>query len=315
MQTYKPHEIEKLASDSVSNYLRLRKDPVRHILGIPRGGMAVAYLIARELERRNPGGPSIVVDRTSPNPLPTPANLTQLVVDDIVDTGRTITPFIAGGYDTLSLVVRDSCPEELRPLSWGAIVGPGWVEFPWDESSGSPEESVVRILEYLGVDPTLPSLKETPRRFLSWLSEFKANQQPPEITTFEGIHYDQMVLVRDIPFTSLCEHHLLPFMGTAAIAYIPTEDGAVIGLSKLARVVQWRAANLQVQERLTEEVQQEVVRATNSTHVGVVIKAEHSCMSLRGPKALGHSTVTSALSGDFRNDAKTREEFLRLAGL
>lgn len=309
MLTLSPHDIDLFASQAITKYLAVNNEPVRFIYGIPRGGMAVAYLIAREFERRHPEWPSPLV---CPFEKSTKVESGSLIVDDIVDTGQTMRSSLSKGCSTLSLVVRDA--KGGLPGFYGKDMegANDWVRFPWDERSGSPEDAVVRILEYLGVDPTSPSLKETPRRFLSWISGFRSGQDAPEMTTFEGITYDQMVLVRDIPFTSLCEHHLLPFIGTAAVAYIPAES-KVIGLSKIARIVDWRASNLQVQERLTEEIMLAVKKETVCSHVGVVLQAEHSCMSLRGPKAHGHSTVTSALLGDFRTDAKTREEFLRLA--
>jgi hypothetical protein len=223
--TLLPTDIDRLAVDAVLMYEKSHGDQPKYILGIPRGGMSVAYRIANEFERRHP-------DRRIPAVGRAELNLTwrnypgmSLVVDDIVDSGRTIEPFIKNGFETLSLVVKQSCPEHLKPLAWGTVLAEDkYVNFPWDEKSQSPEDAVVRLLEYIGVNPNDPSVKETPRRFLSWLNEFRFDQPEPEITTFEGIQYDEMVLVRDIPFLSLCEHHLLVFRGTAAVAYIPDQS-------------------------------------------------------------------------------------------
>jgi GTP cyclohydrolase I len=123
--------------------------------------------------------------------------------------------------------------------------------------------------------------------------------------------YDELVLSRDIPFQSLCEHHLLPFVGLAHVAYLPGER--ILGLSKLARVVEMFARRLQVQERLTQQIANWLVDELGPRGVGVVMEAEHMCMSVRGVRAPGAKTVTSALRGTLRDDARTRQEFLSLA--
>jgi GTP cyclohydrolase I len=278
--------------------------------------MATAYKVAWEFSKRFPDKPDPIVGRVGepsaiarlsiPITLESPA----LIVDDIVDTGHTIAPF--KDQQTLSLLVRNAKGE--TPTFWGRDLGGAtdYVNFPWDEKSMLPEEAVVRLLEFLGLDPNDPNVKETPRRFLSWLAEFQVNQPEPEMTSFAGITYDQMIIVKDIPLLSLCEHHLMPFSGVACVAYIPKE--AVLGLSKLARIVQHQAKRPQVQERLTEEIMAKIKDVTGAVHVGVVLKAEHTCMSLRGPRVQGSTTITSAMHGDFLNDPKTREEFLKLSG-
>lgn len=313
MRTMTSKDIDNLVNNAVQGYLIVHNGPPNAIWGIPRGGVAVAYKVAHEFQKRRPDLPDIPVFRSSTNDLVPHGGV--LVVDDIVDSGQTMRPFIEAGMETMALVVNITCPTELQPTFRGADnLTPGYITFPWDEKSSTPEDCVVRLLEFLGLNPNDPSIKETPRRFLAWLAEFKVDQPEPDITTFDGVTYDQMVLVRKIPFLSLCEHHLLPFRGIASVAYIPQEGGQVIGLSKLARIVMHRAKRPHVQERLSNEILDAVVKATGSPHVAVVMDAEHECMSLRGPKALGSSTITSALSGDFKEDPKTREEFLRLSG-
>ncbi|MFD1504538.1 GTP cyclohydrolase I FolE [Georgenia yuyongxinii] len=173
--------------------------------------------------------------------------------------------------------------------------------------------AVTDLLAALGHDARGPHLAETPRRVADALAEL-LTPRPFTLTTFpndEG--YDQLVLVRDVPFHSLCEHHLLPFHGVAHIAYLPGER--IVGLSKLARVLHHFARDLQVQERLTQQVADLLQDRLAPRGVGVVLQAEHMCMALRGVQVSGSRTVTSALHGALREDARTREEFFALAGL
>jgi GTP cyclohydrolase I len=174
------------------------------------------------------------------------------------------------------------------------------------------ERAARDLLEALGADLTDESLSETPRRMAAAYAEL-LTPEPFNATTFANDgHYDELVLVRDIPFHSLCEHHLLPFVGVAHVGYIPGDR--IIGLSKLARVVDHFARNLQVQERLTTQVADWFERELSPKGVGVVLEAEHTCMSLRGAAKPGTRTVTSALHGLVRDDPRTRQEFLTLTG-
>ena len=138
--------------------------------------------------------------------------------------------------------------------------------------------------------------------------------QPFDLTTFPNDEaYDELIVIRDIPFHSLCEHHLLPFIGVAHIGYLP--GSRILGLSKFARVVEHFARRLQVQERLTSQIAQWLNQNLSPRGVGVVLEAEHLCMSLRGVRAGGTRTVTSALHGTVRHDERTRSEFLALVGI
>jgi GTP cyclohydrolase I len=173
--------------------------------------------------------------------------------------------------------------------------------------------AVADLLVALGHDPTAEDLAETPQRVARAFAELLA-PRPFDPTTFpndEG--YDQMVLARDIRFQSLCQHHLLPFQGVAHVGYIP--GGRILGLSKLARVVELFARRLQVQERLTQQVADWLDEHLAPRGVGVVLEAEHLCMSLRGVRAQGSRTTTSALRGLLREDARTRQEFFSLTGI
>jgi GTP cyclohydrolase I len=153
-------------------------------------------------------------------------------------------------------------------------------------------------------------MAETPRRAAGAFVEL-LEREPFDLTTFPNDeNYDELVLVRDIPFRSLCEHHLLPFHGVAHVGYLPAER--ILGLSKLARVIDRFASDLQTQERLTKQVADWLDQHLRPKGVGVVIEADHSCMSLRGVKAMGARTLTSALHGLLRDDARSRQEFLAL---
>jgi GTP cyclohydrolase IA len=166
------------------------------------------------------------------------------------------------------------------------------------------------LLEALGIDLDDESTRETPRRMVDVYAELLTPTEFNPTTFPNDGGYDELVVARGIPFHSLCEHHLLPFVGVAHVGYLPGER--IIGLSKLARVVEYYARNLQVQERLTTQVARWLDTELAPKGVGVVIEAEHMCMSLRGVQKAGASTVTSALFGAVRDDQRTRSEFLAL---
>ena len=174
---------------------------------------------------------------------------------------------------------------------------------------------VRRQLEILGEDPEREGLVRTPARVasaLKWLTQGYASSA--EKVVGEGIfeeEHDNMIMVRDIELYSMCEHHMLPFFGKAHIAYIP--NGKIVGLSKIPRIVDVYARRLQVQERLTEQIAEGLCGVLNPLGVGVVIEAYHLCMMMRGVQKQNSRTITSALRGAFREDPKTRDEFLRLA--
>src|SRR4051812_42593449 len=170
-------------------------------------------------------------------------------------------------------------------------------------------------LALLGEDPDREGLQRTPARVataLAWLTRGYAMTAAEEVgsAVFEEAHQN-MVLVRDIGFYSLCEHHMLPFFGIAHVAYIP--NGRILGLSKLPRIVEVYARRLQVQERLTDQIASALEDVLSPAGVGVVIEAEHMCMAMRGVEKQGARTITSALRGSFRDDPRTRDEFLLLA--
>jgi GTP cyclohydrolase IA len=199
-----------------------------------------------------------------------------------------------------AVAVRDR-PTRLRILRERGIV-----DVP------AAERAVDQLLRALGRDPAEPHLADTPRRVAQAYAELLTGR-PFDLTTFpndEG--YNELVLATGIPVHSLCEHHLLPFSGVAHIGYLP--GARILGLSKLARVLDLFARDLQVQERLTQQVADWLQENLAPRGVGVVVQADHQCMSLRGVRALGTRTTTSALHGVLREDARSRQEFFALVG-
>ena len=207
----------------------------------------------------------------------------------------------------------DAEPARVRRLA--GLGGPGGLAF---EMQGRPidrervERAAADLLDALGVDRGADGLVATTARACSAYAEL-LTPTPIEATTFDNDEgYDELVVVSHFPFVSLCEHHLLPFSGVAHVGYLP--GARLIGLSKLARVVEHFARRLQLQERLTIQVASWLGSNLAPRGVGVVLEAEHACMSLRGVRAVGAKTVTSAMSGLVRDDQRTRAEFLALAG-
>ncbi len=190
---------------------------------------------------------------------------------------------------------------------------------PVDGDRPSQEEAAAAVrtlIRWAGDDPDREGLQDTPGRVIRSYREMFAGYEvdPREYLerTFEEVGgYDQMVLLRDIRFVSFCEHHMLPVIGRAHVGYLPSNR--VVGISKLARVVRGFARRLQIQEKMTAEIADAIQEVLKPHGVGVLIEAEHSCMTLRGVNSPGSSLTTSALLGAIRDDARTREEFLRLA--
>jgi GTP cyclohydrolase IA len=173
------------------------------------------------------------------------------------------------------------------------------------------EDGVRKILEGIGEDPDRGGLRETPSRVARMYEEIFSGidvDASQIVTVVEGADFDEMIMVRDIPMYSSCEHHLIPFIGKAHVAYIPNKSQQITGLSKIARVVDTLSKKPQVQERLTTEIAEAIERALSPRGVFVVIQAEHLCMTMRGVKKPGSVTVTSAVRGLFRTDARTRQE-------
>jgi GTP cyclohydrolase I len=178
----------------------------------------------------------------------------------------------------------------------------------------STEKIIRQILENIGEDPNREGLQKTPERWAKALSFLTSGYEQDPVKVINGAifeeSYDEMILVKDIEFFSLCEHHLLPFFGKIHIAYIP--DGKIVGLSKLARMAEIYARRLQVQERMTEQIAKLIQDMLKPKGVAVVVEGKHMCMVMRGVQKQNATMMTSSMLGDFRCNAHTREEFLKL---
>ena len=285
------HAAERVAKDIIEKWGE-PKDATIQVYGVPRGGVPAAYAVAAASKGRIQ-----VVDA--------PRNAFA-IIDDLIDSGATMEKW-----------------KQTRPLFFALFdkrEGPykgEWLVFPWEESEErGVEDHIVRLMQFMGEDTTREGLKETPERVAkAWKFWCSGYTKKPEdvLKVFEdgakGV--DEMVVVKDIPFYSHCEHHLAPFFGTATVAYIP--NGKIVGLSKLSRLVDIFARRLQVQERLTNQIANALVEHLQPLGVGVTLKARHLCMESRGVSQQGHHTLTSALGGVIKEDAKARAEFMGLS--
>jgi GTP cyclohydrolase I len=206
----------------------------------------------------------------------------------------------------------DALLEEAEPLPLGGFRQPAVIDGLRPLDLDLAERAVADLLVALGQDPESEHLRDTPRRVAAAYAELLTPLQfnPTTFPNDEG--YNGLVLAKAIPFNSLCEHHLLPFSGFAHVGYLPGDR--ILGLSKLARVVQLFARRLQVQERLTKQIADWIEQHLEPQGVGVVLEAEHTCMSLRGVRATGSRTVTSTLYGALRDDPRSRQELFSCAG-
>ena len=287
-------EIKKLA-------VRIKKDPLPAscpkylVYGVPRGGVPVSMLLGAMYPDE-----FVAVDSS---------DSADAIVDDILDSGRTRDKWVAKtNLPFYPMWEKDSTE---------------WVSFPWertgdaspaDQSSG--EDIAVRLLEFIGEDIHREGLLKTPARFVKawkhWTEGYSKDPMEYMQTFDDGAEEtDQLVLLRNIPITSFCEHHLAPFIGFASVGYIP--DKKIIGLSKISRVIDVFAHRLQVQERLTNQVANALSEGLAPLGVGVLIEATHTCMSTRGIHQSNIMTSTCALRGVFRTDAAARSEFLSAA--
>lgn len=290
------HTCDELASHIIhKTSQKFMPNTLIYVYGVPRGGVSVALMIAAH--------PLFVATEE--------VDAADIIVDDIIDSGATKEKYTKAypNKDFYALIDKTDPNCEYKD---------SWVVFPWEnthEGEETIEDNITRILQYIGEDPSRGGLIETPRRVVKALAEKCSgyNQNPADILkVFEdgGENYDEMVIVKDIPIYSMCEHHMESIFGTATIAYIP--DGKVVGLSKLARLANCFARRLQVQERLTTQIAEALQEHLNPKGVGVIIKARHMCMEARGICQQGHYTITSKLTGVMLEGAP-RAEFMALA--
>ena len=245
--------------------------------GVPRGGQYIAALL---------------------NPCETPEQA-DVIVDDLIDSGATLEKWKAKYPHKQFKAVFDKRTE---------LQGE-WLKFPWEEDGATDvQEHMARVIQYFD-NANREGLKETPQRYIKFLKEFLS---PPEFnfTTFDGEGADEMIIQTNIPFYSLCEHHLAPFFGVGHIAYVP--NGKIVGLSKLARTLEFYARRFQNQERITSQVAERLQKELDAKGVAVVLKAQHLCMALRGAKKPDVWTTTSKMVGVFKDDLNARNEFMHL---
>lgn len=257
------------------------------VFGVPRGGCVPAAMLAGLWGTKLLDSPHAGC----------------LVVDDLVDSGATRERYGAYTFDAL----------------FHKTQGNDWIVLPWeigDEAAG-PTDAVIRLLQHIGEDPSRDGLLQTPQRVVAALGELTAGYRldPAEVLAVQfdqDVAYTGIVVLRGIPFSSLCEHHLLPFTGTADVAYVPGASGRIVGLSKLARLVDIYARRLQVQERMTVQIVEALVAHLAPTAAACVVRGNHMCMSLRGVNKTSGGMVTSELRGAFYDDARSRAELMQL---
>lgn len=269
---------------------------ISRVVGVPTGGSVIAPLIAGHLHV-----PCVAHDEVNPFRSDT------LVVDDLVDSGKTSSAY-AGNFD--ALFRKPAAP---RCVASSAIEMDGWLRFPWERERDA-EDAVVRLLQAIGENPAREGLRDTPRRVVKAMREMTAGSGECAATILQttfSARCDQIVAVKGIEFTSMCEHHLLPFIGSATVAYLPTDR--VVGLSKLARLVDAHARRLQLQEQMTHDIAFDLMEHLKPLGAGCIVKARHLCMGCRGVKKPGAEMITSATLGVFRDDPAVRSEFLELA--
>jgi GTP cyclohydrolase I len=262
------------------------------IYGIPKGGVMPATVLSERLKL----------------PLVDTPNINSLIVDDILDSGRTMAK-----YEFPMKCVLLNKNKKIKILSALQVKPTEWIQFPWEVNESGIEENIVRILEYIGEDPKREGLLETPKRVVKAYNElFAGYKQDPAIILGKVFtnSYNQMVISKDIEFTSFCEHHILPFQGTVSIAYLP--KGKIVGLSKLARLVEIYARRLQVQEQMTDDIANAINKCVKPDGVAVTIKAKHSCQSIRGVRKQLPEMITTRLIGAFLEHPQTRAEYYSL---
>ena len=303
--------VRELVRTWVANY---KGDSLQGIIGVSRGGSVVAEILRSEFRKVHKIDlPTHTVAPFSHDALKNLGGRPWILADDIYDTGATWVFFEKDaekwGVQLIPFFIIDK-----RLLS---IEKDAWYVFPWETDEdivGGREQAVVSILRSIGEDPNREGLKDTPKRVSRTWEELTCGykQDPKEILSamFDSSSYDEMIVVKDIEFFSLCEHHALPFHGSVHFAYIPGKK--VVGLSKVARLVECFSRRLQIQERLTMEIGKTFEEIVQPKGVAVVVQAQHLCMMMRGIKKENSEMVTSYLGGCFKKEIATRQEFFNI---
>ncbi len=280
-------------------YPEQRSMPI-YITGVPRGGVYVALLLCSRLQEHG------VVALMDPAAVGTSTPF--IIVDDIIDSGATQERYekLWPGIPFRALVHEGNHEK---------VFGKKWIVFPWEEIADEqgPEHNITRIMEYIGDDPSREGLVETPKRVIRSFDTLYGgyNQKPQDIMkVFKEDTCDELVLLKNIEFYSTCEHHMLPFFGKAHIAYVP--DGKVLGVSKLARLLEIYARRLQIQERIGEQVTNALMEYLNPKGAACILEATHFCMTSRGVQKQNSVMCTSSLEGVFRTNQETRNELLHM---
>ena len=252
------------------------KFPDKKFWGVPRGGQVIAGILGNAVDS---------------------VEECDIIVDDIIDSGRTEEKFKKYNKPFIALF-------DLRKIETN-----DWLIFPWEKTQNDIEDNVVRLLQYFGEDVNREGLKDTPKRYVKFFIEF-LNPPKWKCTTFEGEGYDEMIIQKNIPFYSLCEHHIAPFFGKGHIAYIPNKK--IVGLSKLARTLETYSRRLQNQERITQQVAEFLEKQLKPKGVAVILSAQHMCMEMRGVKKHDTFTTTSKMTGVFKTGYEARMELMNL---
>jgi GTP cyclohydrolase I len=283
---------------SLSNVIKQSKKNYQIIYPVPKNGLFVAIELSLKL--------NIAIENEYDSIL-NYGKEDVLIVDDLIDSGKTLEKY--PGYDKAVLYVKN---EKHTEVNYFAFSLNKWIVFPWEEEKDI-EDIIIRQLEYIGENPNREGLKDTPKRVIKSWEELYAgyNQKSKDIIkVFKDGVCDQLVLLKDIEFYSTCEHHLLPFFGKIHVGYIP--DGKVIGVSKLARLVEIYSRRLQIQERLVQQIADDLEKFLNPLGVMIVCEAQHFCMTSRGVEKQHSKMITSDIKGVFKNKIEARQEFLNL---
>ncbi len=300
------HQAYLLMQERLSRGHLINSDKtVIRIYGVPRGGVPAALIVQKWLSCEEPGIMFEIVGN---------AEGADLIVDDIIDSGRTRAAYATRVPLASFIALIDKTKGDANDR---------WVVFPWEVDGQATDDSftdnIVRLLQFIGEDSTREGLKETPARVAAAWQHWTAGYDKEAAAILkcfedgspESESCDEMVVVKDIPLYSKCEHHLADIFGTATVAYIP--KGRIVGLSKISRLVDMFARRLQVQERMTNQIADSLYDHLQPLGVGVIIRARHMCMESRGICQQGHHTITSALRGVIKTNPQARAEFLELS--